>query len=135
MAELSEQERERWSWKRFLKGPLEPRNYGKVAVYLVCGAVIILLLAGLRAAWLAVFPPPSNGTNTTIGRVEAGGTVKNITIQSARLKQGIYGEVSSVDFGVGVFKEVASNIDISVGIEKDFDDEEVEPKVQARFKF
>lgn len=124
-----------WSWKKFLKGPLEPRNYGKVVVYLTCGIVIILLLAGVRAAWVALFPGPGSGTSTTIGRVEAGGTVKNITIQNPRLKQGIYGEVSSVDFGVGIFKEVAPNIDISLGVEKDFDDEEVEPKVQARFKF
>lgn len=124
-----------WSWSKFLKGPFEPKNYGKVAVYVTCIIVILLILSGVRAAWVAFFPPPPSGTVSTIGKVEAGGIVKNITIQNPRLKQGIYGEVSSNDFGVGVFKEVTPNIDASLGIEKDFDGEEIEAKVQLRFKF
>lgn len=126
---------EPWDWAKFAKGPLEPRNYGKLAVFLTCGVVILLLLSGARAAWLAFFPAPPSGTTSTIGKVEAGGIVNNTTIQAPRLKQGIYGDLSSNGFGVGVFKEMTPNIDASIGVEKDFDDEEIEAKVQLRFKF
>jgi hypothetical protein len=99
--------------------------------------VIILLLSGAVAIKNKLFPPPpqQSGTTSTVGTVEAGGHVENITYQSPTLKQGIYGEISSNDFGVGIFKEVHSNIDLSIGIEKDFDEDELEVKVQSRFKF
>jgi len=127
---------EAWQWRKFFYGPFKPRNYGKIIIYAICAVVMLLLLSGIVKVKEALFPSKQQaGTTSTIGKVESGGVVKNITIQSPKLKQGIYGELSSNDFGVGIFKEVMPNIDISLGVEKDFDEDEIEAKVQTRFKF
>lgn len=110
----------------------DPEWWGKTLAYsrpLIILAIILGIYVGVRG----LFGSKNGSTKTSIGYVEKGATV-NIN-PSQQLKQGIYGELSSRDFGIGVFKEVMPNLDISIGIEKSFDDEEVEANVQTRFKF
>lgn len=109
-----------------------------MAVFATCAVVVLLVLSGAVAVKNALFPPPpkNSGTTSSIGKVEAGGVVKNITIQSPKLQQGIYLRGASDRASVGVFKEVMSNIDISLGAGKDYDDEDgAFVEVEARFKF
>lgn len=130
-----EKQPEKFNLLKMLKGPFQGKNYAKVTVFIVCGGVIFLVLAGANALFEKFFPPKPNGSSTAIRKVESGANVQITNNNSPVLKQGIYGELSSADFGVGVFKEVMPNIDLSLGIEKDYDEDELEFKVQTRFKF
>jgi hypothetical protein len=118
-----------------LSGPFNWRNYVKLLVFGICALIIFSVYSTAKEHF---FPDKKPATSTTTtGNVEAGGTVQvtNVNNPLPDLKQGIYGELSSKDFGVGVFKEMTPNIDLSLGVEKEFDTDELEFKVQTRFKF
>lgn len=128
---------ESWSWSKFISGPFNVRNYAKVAVYATCVVVVLLIANGALSIYERFFPRKSQATQASRVTVKDGGvaTITNVTNTTQELHQGIYGELSSNSFGVGVFKEVMPNIDISLGISKPYDEDELEFEVQTRLKF
>lgn len=125
---------EKFDLVKAVTGPFNWRNYVKLLVFGLCALVIFSVYNTIAERF---FPTKKPATSTTNATVEKGGVanITNINNPTAELKQGIYGEVSSKDFGVGVFKEMTPNIDLSLGVEKNFDNDELKFKVQTRFKF
>ena len=84
------------------------------------------------------FPKRKQATSSTaIKTIEAGGTanITNINNPLPDLKQGIYGRLASDRGSIGVFKEVMSNIDVSMGAGKDWDEDDYFIEVETRYKF
>ena len=99
--------------------------------------VTLALLFAIVFTVYSFFPKKKQATSsTTIGDVKEGATlnVTNINNPLQDLKQGIYGRLASDRGSIGVFKEMAPNIDISIGAGKDWDENEF-IEVETRYKF
>ena len=96
-----------------------------------------LLLSGVFAVYRHFFPTKKQATSSTTTTVGSGGTanITNINNPLADLKQGIYWRLASDRGSIGVFKEVMSNIDVSVGAGKDWQDGKEFIEVETRYKF
>lgn len=123
-----------FSFKKLISGPLDYKNYLKVGVYVLCGLILFTLYTGIMS-----FFKKDSPTSSTPINIAKGATVGDIRIvnknDSSSLKQGVYGRLSSLRAGIGVFKEVMPNIDVSVGGSKTYDDDTFEVEVETRFKF
>ena len=103
-------------------------------VILVVGVV---LFAGVMKIVNHFFPKKQQVTSTTRTNVASGGVanITNINNSTPETKQGVYGRLSSTRAGVGVFKEVTPNIDVSLGGSKKYDSNEFDVEVETRLKF
>jgi len=115
-----------------------------VPVGLLIALLVFLLVGGLifgRGLFDRFLGKPKPATSSTPVAIAEGATVRDVVVNNTNnplpdLKTGIYGRVSSDRAAVGVFKEVAPNIDAEIGACFDFEDEG-SPCVEAgiRLKF
>lgn len=137
---MTEIDKNKFSFKYLLFGEGKKDWYkalGNGWRLIVIGIIATVLVFGGLSLWDRFFPKKQQATSTTtVGTVEAGGvsTITNINNPLPDLKQGIYVRAASDRASIGVFKEVMSNIDISIGGGKDYDDKEF-VEIEARWKF
>lgn len=63
-----EQGKEGWSWKKFLLGVLDGRNYAKSIIFLLCSSIIIIICYStftvIKSRFVKVTPTQAVGENS-----------------------------------------------------------------------
>lgn len=127
---------EKFSVMKALSGPFNWRNYVKLLVYGICALIVWTVVTSVMDRFFPKKHHPEIGNASRV-KVEQGGTasIVNNNFAAPDLKQGIYGRLSSTGAGIGVFKEVTPNIDVSLGGNKAYDGDEYTFEVETRYKF
>ena len=132
-------EGEKFDIKKFVKGIGSPLTHVKTFSFVSVIGIWLLVGVGGYAIFRHFFPEKKQATSSTPINIARGATVGDIRIinknNEQNLKQGIYGRLSSVRVGLGVFKEVTPNIDISLGANKKYNNDEYDFEVETRYKF
>lgn len=100
--------------------------------------LIYLIVFGLLSTYRHFFPSSTKPQSaTTVGHIDSGGVsnVTNIVNQSAKLSQGVYIKGATDRVSGGVFRELNSMIDVSIGGGKDFNRDDAFLEVETRVKF
>lgn len=131
------EEKEKFSFWKLISGPFNLINYVKLGTFIVCGLIVFAVYLGIVSIKEKYFPTKKPSTSTTtVEHVESGGisTITNINNPTPDLKSGLYISAASDRASVGVFKEVAPNLEIELGAGETYDSQAfAEVKLKVKF--
>jgi len=70
-------EKEQWSWRKFLLGIFDGRNYAKAITFMVCGAIVLTICFSVYSVIKARFAKPAPIPAQAIGTNQGTVTTNN----------------------------------------------------------